>query len=694
MGTMNKMRENTGVILWILIIAFGVIWVLQDTGVADVIGQTGINIGSVNGDPITYEEYSLAIDRQAQSYQNQTGESMPPQMLDQTRDRIFNQLVELRLREQEMARLGIEVTDQEILNLIQGENPHPFITAQFGDENGVVDQALLQSYIQDPSMNESWFQIEAILRNERLREKLDKLIAGTVRVSNQDVVSEHNRRNRKVDVRYVALRFTSVPDDSISYDDRDLRRYYNDHRDDFTRKRSYSLSYVTHTKSSTQADSISILGDLEDLRESFSSTEGDSLFLVRNGSERPYTDAYFRADELDDEIANAVFENPEIGRVVGPVISQGEAHLVKIVGVRPPEEQAVKAKHILFRAAESNQVARAEALTEAQDVLRRLRAGADFEQMARDFSDDPSASNGGDLGWFGPGTMVKPFEEAAFGASVGQTVGPISTQFGYHLIMVEDKATVEVQIADFSLTIRASVATLNRAQEKLDDLQYFADETGDFAGEATSRDLEIKTVQVEAEQSFIPGIGISRALMNFLETAGVGDVSLVVELDHVFLVTVVDEIQSEGFRPFEEVKAQLEPRLRNELKADVLVERLTNALEGGFDGLAEAVGSVERTTENLSFENMVVPAIGRDLKFVGASIGMTEGETSGVLTGLNSVYVINVSRAVSPGEITDDERRLITSQLLSQGQGLIRSQWIRALREESDIVDHRRLFLQ
>ncbi|MCZ6705657.1 MAG: peptidylprolyl isomerase, partial [Bacteroidetes bacterium] len=255
-------------------------------------------------------------------------------------------------------------------------------------------------------------------------------------------------------------------------------------------------------------------------------------------------------------------------------------------------------------------------------------------------------------------------------------------------------ATVEVQIADFSLTIRASVATLNRAQEQLDDLQYFADETGDFAGEATRRDLEIKTVQVEAEQSFIPGIGISRALINFLETADVGDVSLVVELDNVFLVTVVDEIQSEGFRPFEEVKAQLEPRLRNELKADVLVERLTNALEGGFDGLADAVGSVERTAENLSFENMVVPAIGRDLKFVGASIGMTEGETSGVLTGLNSVYVINVSRAESPGEITDDERRLITSQLLSQGQGLIRSQWIRALREEADIVDHRRLFLQ
>ncbi|TDI68821.1 MAG: peptidylprolyl isomerase [Bacteroidetes bacterium] len=694
MGTMSKMRENTGVVLWILIIAFGVIWVLQDSGGLDVIGQTGINVGSVNGVPITYEEYSQAIDRQAQNYQNQTGESMPPQMLDQTRDRVFDQLVELRLRQQEMEHLGLEVTDSELVDLIQGDDPHAIITANFGDENGIVDQALLQSYIQDPSMSANWFQIESILRNERLREKLDKLLAGTVRVSNQDVAAEHNRRNQKVDVRFVSLRFTSVPDDSIAYDDSDLRRFYNDHRDEFERNRSYTLSYVTKSKSPTAEDSTAILGDVEDLRESFSDTMNDSLFLVRNGSERPYTDAFFRPDELDDEIANVVFKDPEVGKVVGPIVSQGLAHLIKILEVRPPEEQAVRARHILFRAAESNTVARDEALSKAQDVLQQLRSGADFERMAREFSDDPTAANGGDLGWFGPGRMVKPFEEAAFGAKVGGTVGPIATQFGYHLIEVTEKATVEAQIADFALTFRASVATLNRVREQLDDLQYFSEENDDFKGEAERRELEIKTVQIEAEQSFIPGIGISRALMNFLETADDGDVSLVIELDNVFLGAVVDEIQSAGYRSFEEVKAQLEPRLRNELKADILVARLREGLSNGFDSLADAVGTVERTGDGLSFSNMVVTGIGRDPKFVGTAMGLSEGETSGVVTGINSVYVINVTRSEDPGFISDDERELIVRQLLSQRQGQIRSQWITALREEADIVDDRRLFLQ
>jgi len=75
-------------------------------------------------------------------------------------------------------------------------------------------------------------------------------------------------------------------------------------------------------------------------------------------------------------------------------------------------------------------------------------------------------------------------------------------------------------------------------------------------------------------------------------------------------------------------------------------------------------------------------------------MGLSEGETSGVVTGINSVYVINVTRSEDPGFISDDERELIVRQLLSQRQGQIRSQWITALREEADIVDDRRLFLQ
>lgn len=71
---------------------------------------------------------------------------------------------------------------------------------------------------------------------------------------------------------------------------------------------------------------------------------------------------------------------------------------------------------------------------EAQDILKKIEAGEDFAQLAKDFSSCGSAAQGGDLGEFGRGMMVKPFEDATFALEVGQVSAPVKTQFGYHII--------------------------------------------------------------------------------------------------------------------------------------------------------------------------------------------------------------------------------------------------------------------
>ena len=87
-----------------------------------------------------------------------------------------------------------------------------------------------------------------------------------------------------------------------------------------------------------------------------------------------------------------------------------------------------KASHILVK--DRNQ---------AQELLRRLKQGANFESLAREFSTCPSRSQGGDLGWFGPGKMVRPFEDALRTIGVGSLSDVVSTQFGYHIIKVTGK---------------------------------------------------------------------------------------------------------------------------------------------------------------------------------------------------------------------------------------------------------------
>jgi peptidyl-prolyl cis-trans isomerase D len=445
MGTMTKLRENTGVVLWILVIAFGVIWVLQDSGGLDFVGgAAGTNIIIVDGDPITVEEYRMAVDAQVQRYQQQTGESMPPQMMERERERVFEMLVADRLRVREMDRMGIRVTDDEVYEMVRGDNPHPIILAYFGDGQGNVNHALLDNFIANPEARQDWIQIEEFLRQERRAEKLENLITSSVRVSDAEVQDEYLRRNRTATVQWVGLRYADVPDSEVNLSDRDLRRFYDQNREDFSRERTYDIEYVLISKMPSAEDSAMIARDMERLREEFAAAEDDSLFLIQRGSERPYSSSWFRADELEPELASAIFDSPSAGSIVGPVFAGGSVHLVRVQEVRQAEQPVIRARHILVRSSTPDP----EIEQRLNGIRNQIEGGASFDAMARQHSQDNTASIGGDLGWFSRGRMVEPFENAAFDASVGSVVGPVRTTFGYHLIQVTDRADQELRLAD------------------------------------------------------------------------------------------------------------------------------------------------------------------------------------------------------------------------------------------------------
>ncbi len=699
MGVMNKMRENTAVVLWILVFAFGVIWVLQDSQVFDAIGTNAFrNIAEVDGEPILYEEYSRALDQQLQQYQAQTGESVPPQLMDMYRNQIYDQLIENKLREREMDRLGVQVSDAEVVEMVLGEDPDPFIVQQFGDGNGGINRQLLQSVIDNPDARDSWVQVEEYLRNKRRQEKLGKLIEATVRVSEQEVQDEYIKRNKKVDAEYVALRYADVPDEEVTVSDRDLRDFYNTNKEDFKQERTYDVEYVAFSKQASAQDTTRILDELTALQEGFATSTDDSAFVANNLSTRPYTSSYFGPDELDTEIADAVFSDPTVGRVIGPIQVQNQAHLIKIQDVRRRDDPVLQARHMLVKFnPDDTDAVKAAARQKTQDLKRRIQQGESFANLAREFSEDPgSGARGGDLGWFGKGKMVKPFEEAAYAARIGQVVGPVESQFGYHLIEVQARGDQEVQIADLVQTIEASPQTLNALDERAGDLQYFATESKDFASEvAKHEDLTLENVQVQEGMEVIPGLGQSRAVTNFLATAENGAISDVIELNDRLVVLHVKNITAEGYRSLEEVRAELEPRVILDKKKQMQVQKLQSLLDQGtdFDGLAEAAGVTNRVASGVTFNNTLVPTLGREPNFVGTVLGMEEGEVTGVLEGASSAYVVRMTRLYEPDMNQFEAAKAnLEQQLLNQKRQQMRTQWLAELREKSDVIDNRRRF--
>lgn len=691
MGVMNNLRENTGVILWILVFSFGVIWVLQDSQVFDTMNRQPRDIAVVNGSPIRYEDYQRTLEQRREQVRQQMGQQeMTPRMEEMVQNQAYDQLIQQELLQQEMQRLGITVTEDEIADMVYGPNPHPIIRQQFADSTGRVDTQLIRNLAQNPEYKQRWIQLESFLERSRRQQKMNSLVQATIHVSEEDVQAYHRRQEAQAAVRYVAMRYASVPDDSITVTESDLRAYYDENKEDFKKEKTFSLQYVTLPKVATAEDSAAIAEDLEELAPEFREAENDSLFLAQNASDRSFSRDFQTADQMEGPIASAIFSNPEPGQVVGPVYANEAAHLLKVLDTEPAESDYVHARHILLRSQGDDPEAR-QRLASIRDSIES--GAASFAEMARTHSDDGSASEGGDLGWFGRGQMVEAFEEAAFNAEPGALVGPVKSNFGYHLIRVEQKADRAVQFADLAYDLRPSQATLTDKENTLEDLVYFADEGEGFEAEAQRMGLNLQTVEVEAEQSSIPGIGQSAKLTRFLEGAEEGDISEIAELNDRFAVARVTGVEPEGYRPFDEVRSQIRPRVEVEKKKEVLSGRMRGALrQNGFDGMASALNTRIRTKDDVTYTTTSVPGLGREPAFVGTVFGLGEGETSGIVEGENAAFVVQVSSMNRPNELTAQQRQQIRQQLLRQEQRSVAQQYIATLRDRAEIEDYRSEF--
>jgi peptidylprolyl isomerase/peptidyl-prolyl cis-trans isomerase D len=390
---------------------------------------------------------------------------------------------------------------------------------------------------------------------------------------------------------------------------------------------------------------------------------------------------------MNEQVADSVYANPAPGRIVGPVFDGGRAHLIKIQDTQPAETNYAHARHILLKTDQPS----SEMMGRLQTLRDTIESGdASFAEMARKYSDDQSASEGGDLGWFAEGSMVDAFGEAVFRNEPGSLVGPVRSEFGYHLIRVEARADEAVQFADLAYDLDPSRATLSDKESTLGDLTYFASESDNFQGEAKRLDLSLQKVQVETDQSAIPGIGQSSELSRFLENASTGDISDVIELSDKFVVAHVTDVTPEGYRSFSEVKSQVRSKVELQKKHEVQVQRMKRALaQNSFENLPTVLDTQVRTQSDITFSTNTVPGLGREPKFVGTVFGLNEGETSGVVEGQNAAFVVQVTQKTSPPPLTDQKRQEIRKQLLKQRRKQVSSDWLAALKEDAAIEDNR-----
>ena len=686
MGVMNKMRESTAAVLWVLVAAFGGLWMLQDSGVFDSLGRgQGLNVALVDGEPIGSQLFNDAVEQQVQAY-SQQGIEVTDAMRMGVENQVFEGLVDNAILEREMDRLGISVSDEEVYELITGETPDPLIAQIFPDGQGGVDRSALAQVASDPQYADQLAAVEAQVRRNRRQAKLSALIAASVRVSDADVMDEFVRTARTATARLVGLRYASIPDSAVSVTDADLRGYYDDHRDDFERPRTYRVEFVGFAKAPSREDSARALGEMRPLARAFASA-ADPAAYARSQSFGTETAATYTAlGAMPAELASALASDLRVGRVVGPVIAGGQATLVRVTGVRPAAQPSVRARHILLPAGDAARAAQLKARLDAGQIT--------FAQAARQFSiDESNKAQGGDLGWFGPGRMVREFEQAALGAPVGQVVGPVQTQFGQHLLLVEARATQEPEIVQIARPVEADIeSVVDRAETfALTEVEV---EGRDFAEAAREAGLTPTALSIQDDQAAIPGLDAGRELFRFLRTSEAGAVSEPIDAGEQFVVVHLLEVQEEGVAPFDDVRDQIEAQVLLDKKRERVAERMRAALGRGtpsLDQLAAALGTTVQTVSGLSLVNPVVSGFGREPGAVGAAFGLQPGQRSGVVEGDQAAFVVQTTalQGGTPAELTDAKKTELRSLIEQRQRQIVVQSWIRSLRDEADVEDLR-----
>ena len=417
MAIISTLRDKGGKFL-IVVIGFSIAaFVLGDIlGPNSSLGNQNQNIvGEINGEDIDMIQFNAIFEQLSYNFSLNNGRSPNNQELSGIRDQAWEKLINDISYVEQYNSLGLSVSDRESVDMVQGDNIHPMILEAFTDPNsGAFNVDNVIGYLQNLSnqpvnQQQAWFSFESNLKPMRLRTKYDNLLSLTTNINTLQSKSEYYKLSNTVNLSYYFVPFYKIPDSLFEVSNNEMKRFLNKKKDEYQQEESRSIDYLYFPLEPSNDDSVFYTNEIKDVISSLESGQiNDSTFALLNSDGfNPYMS--FNIDELPLELVEK-----EKGYISDYQFKDGGIVVYKLSDITEDKEFKARAKHILLRFTEDD---KSLVRSEASRILSLLRNGSDFDETARTYSQDGSASSGGDLGWFSEGRMVKPFEDAVFSRS-------------------------------------------------------------------------------------------------------------------------------------------------------------------------------------------------------------------------------------------------------------------------------------
>lgn len=694
MAMMAKMRSLAPAFIITVGALFVLFMVISDSNVLEAIGGRTNNVGSINGVDITYQEYQFAIEQQREQTKQQTGEDIPEEQWDQFRDQVWDAVVTQQLLAQEIEKLGVTVSDEEIRDAILGDDPPAFLKQNFIDSLGNFNRELYENAIFDPQNEPVLLQAEEFVRQQRLNEKLQSMLLASITVGENEVERKFLEQNIYMNAKYVLFENAFFPDSLITITDEDLRDYYDNNLDRFRINAQRKIRYVLFRNQPSEADTNLVIKNLTNVKEIVVSDTASFKSFVDIYSDVPYSIDTLDVRAFSTE-ALEIITNAKKGSILGPVPSTQGYTIYHLVDVVKSSEKSVRASHILINDEGDDE----KNLAEANRIYQELIGGADFAELAIEHSNDPgSGSRGGDLGWFSKGAMVKEFEEAVFSGKVDEVQKPVKTTFGYHVIKVTGQSNKKYVVEKILNQVKQSAATRDATFNAASDFAYLADKNG-FDKEAELVNYEIKeTSRFTLNSPSIPGLGSNRMLVNFAFENSLNDISDVFKVQTGFVVAQISEIVAEGHTKFEDLGPSLRQLVATDKKyksSKALADDLINRVNGNIDQITVLDPRIIVKTTGRFNSQTSIPGIGTEHSFTNTALNLDKNQLSEPFKGLRGYYVINLTEKTEFDSSSYSlQSSTIRNNLIQEKKNTYLNLWLTKLKENADIVDNRYIFYQ
>jgi peptidyl-prolyl cis-trans isomerase D len=661
-------------------------------------------VGEVAGQKVELADYNNALEQAKQAFVAQQQRQPDDQAMGYLRDQAWNQTIYRMAFQPEWEKLGLTVSDDELVDMVQGDNISAGIKQAFTDQKtGQFDKARLIEYLKNldklpPENQAAWHNFEANLPAERLANKYNALLKNSVYVTSAEAKRFDVSQNTKATVKYLFVPYGSISDSAVKVTDAQLQAYLDKNKSKYKVEDGRSVEYITIPVVASKEDSTAVKSSMAELATQFASAPVDSLFVSAN-SEQPYNKAFRSPADLPEELRKQL--PLAQGRIYGPYAENGTYSLYKVTGTGVGTEPAARASHILIKADGTTPEAKAAAKAKAQDLLNKIKGGADFAAMARQFGTDGTKDQGGDLGWFGKGRMVPEFEKAIFGATApGLLPNVVETSFGYHIIKITAVPTKQTyQVAEVKKTIAPSDATRETAYAKAQQLKGEATDLESFRKLVTKD----KTLQKQEAKNLDRGARSVNNLQNarelvrwafgFNQTGAetkVGDISDVYEIGDQYVIAALTDERAKGAATVASLRPELSALVRNEEKAKQIMAKLPKA--GTLEEMAQKYGPTAQvgTADNVVLGQGSIANVGFEPLAVGKAYALKPGQKSGPIQGEQGVLIVEPVTMSMPAVAND--LKTVRQQLAQQRAQAQDGKIYEAIKAHANVKDNRTKF--